>query len=194
MRRVVLRVVQQCVQTEGVEADYVRSEVLPDFFKFCWVRRMTMERRNADTLVATTVALAKRVGAADILSATIELFKDESEPMRRMTIDSAAQVLTAVGAADVNVRLEERLVDGILYCFQEQTVDKSRVMLNAFGAVIKVLGVRVKPYLPQVVGIVTWRLNNKVRTHTTHTDTHTHRERERQRLGTVMIFLYFRST
>ena len=41
--QIVLKVVQQCVGTEGVQADYVRAEVLPAFFKHFWVRRMALD-------------------------------------------------------------------------------------------------------------------------------------------------------
>ncbi len=33
MKKIVLKVVKQCVGTEGVEPDYIRAEILPDFFK-----------------------------------------------------------------------------------------------------------------------------------------------------------------
>ena len=74
------------------------------------------------------------------------------------TIDKCVQEL---GTADVDARLEEVLIDGILYAFQEQTTDESNVMLNGFGTVINSLGCRAKPYLPQICGTIKWRLNNK---------------------------------
>ena len=46
MKKIVLKVVKQCVSTEGVEADYIRAEILPEFFRNFWVRRMTQDRRN----------------------------------------------------------------------------------------------------------------------------------------------------
>ena len=46
---------------------------------------------------------------------------------------------------EVDSRLEEQLVDGIVYAFQEQTSDDTTVMLNGFGSVVNALGVRVKP-------------------------------------------------
>jgi hypothetical protein len=57
-------VVQQCVATEGVEAEYVKTEVLPEFFRAFWQRRMALDRRNYRALVETTVSLANRVGTA----------------------------------------------------------------------------------------------------------------------------------
>lgn len=35
------------------------------------------------------------------------------------------------------------------------------VMLNGFGTIVNQLGKRVKPYLPQICGIILWRMNNK---------------------------------
>lgn len=34
-------------------------------------------------------------------------------------------------------------------------------MLNGFGTIVNQLGKRVKPYLPQICGIILWRMNNK---------------------------------
>ena len=35
--RLRLQVVKQCVATDGVQPDYVRAEILPEFFKNFWV-------------------------------------------------------------------------------------------------------------------------------------------------------------
>ncbi len=61
MKKIVLKVVKQCVETEGVQPDYVRREILPEFFRSFWVRRMALDRRNYRALVETTVALANKV-------------------------------------------------------------------------------------------------------------------------------------
>jgi splicing factor 3B subunit 1 len=55
------QVVKQCVGTEGVEPDYIRAEILPDFFRNFWVRRMALDRRNYRQLVETTTELALKV-------------------------------------------------------------------------------------------------------------------------------------
>ena len=33
MKKIVLKVVKQCVSIEGVEAEYIRTDILPEFFK-----------------------------------------------------------------------------------------------------------------------------------------------------------------
>ena len=74
-----------------------------------------------------------------------------------------AQVVQELGTADIDARLEELLIDGILYAFQEQVSDDANVMLNGFGTVVNSLKGRAKPYLPQICGTIKWRLNNKAR-------------------------------
>ena len=47
--------------TEGVQPDYIRLEILPEFFRNFWVRRMALDRRNYRQLVETTVEIANKV-------------------------------------------------------------------------------------------------------------------------------------
>lgn len=160
MKKVVLKVVSQCAGTEGVTAAYLKENVLPEFFKAFWVRRMALDKRNYRQVVETTVDLAQKVGCGEIIERIVDHLKDESEPYRKMTLESVEKVIASLGAADIGERLEERLVDGVLFAFQEQTMEDI-VMLNGFGTVVNALGTRCKPYLPQIVSTILWRLNNK---------------------------------
>lgn len=139
MRRIVLLVVKQCASTEGVTPTYVREEILPDFFKAFWVRRMALDRRNYKQLVETTVELAQKGGVAEIVGRIVNSLKDESEPFRKMVMETITEVINATGAADIDERMEELLIDGIIYAFQEQTMEDT-VMLDGFGAVVNALG------------------------------------------------------
>ena len=65
------------------------------------------------------------------------------------TIDS---IVEKMGVADVDQKLEEFLIDGILYVFQNRLA-KIRTILKGFGTVVNGLGFRTKPYLPQIYGI-----------------------------------------
>lgn len=161
MKKIVLKVVKQCVSTEGVEAAYVKENILPEFFRHFWVRRMALDRRNYRQLVETTVELANNVGASEIISRVVDDLKDESEPYRRMVMEAIQKIISNLGATDIGPDLEEKLIDGILYAFQEQTSDDTYVMLNGFGIVVNALGIRAKNYLPQICGTIKWRLNNK---------------------------------
>ncbi|KAI6010767.1 small nuclear ribonucleoprotein [Pisolithus orientalis] len=160
MKKIVLKVVKQCAATEGVTAQYIKQDILPDFFKSFWVRRMALDRRNYRQVVETTVELAQKAGVAEIVGKIVNELKDEAEPYRKMVMETITKVVATLGASDIDERLEVRLVDGIIYSFQEQTTE-DQVMLDGFGTVVNALGIRVKPYLTQIVSTILWRLNNK---------------------------------
>ncbi|XP_049823802.1 splicing factor 3B subunit 1 isoform X2 [Aethina tumida] len=160
MKKIVLKVVKQCCSTDGVEAQYIKEEILPQFFKHFWNHRMALDRRNYRQLVDTTVEIANKVGASEIINRIVDDLKDENEQYRKMVMESIEKIMGNLGAADIDSRLEEQLIDGILYAFQEQTTEDV-VMLNGFGTIVNQLGKRVKAYLPQICGTILWRLNNK---------------------------------
>ncbi|KAI8065740.1 splicing factor 3B subunit 1 [Gongronella butleri] len=160
MKKIVLKVIKQCAATDGVTAAYIREDILPEFFKFFWVRRMALDRRNYKQVVETTVALANKVGVSEIVGRIVNDLKDENEAYRKMVMETIEAVVSNLGAADIDPRLEELLIDGILYAFQEQTIEDV-VMLNGFGTVVNALGMRIKPYLQQICYTILWRLNNK---------------------------------
>ncbi|XP_063232922.1 splicing factor 3B subunit 1 isoform X2 [Bacillus rossius redtenbacheri] len=160
MKKIVLKVVKQCCGTDGVESQYIKDEILPHFFKHFWNHRMALDRRNYRQLVDTTVEIANKVGASEIINRVVDDLKDENEQYRKMVMETIEKIMGNLGAADIDSRLEEQLIDGILYAFQEQTLEDV-VMLNGFGTIVNQLGKRVKPYLPQICGTILWRLNNK---------------------------------
>ena len=162
MKKVVLKVVSQCAGTDGVTAGYLKENVLTEFFKSFWVRRLSLDKRNYQSVVSTTVDLGQKVGVSEIVDRVVKNLKDESESYRKMTLETIEKVVASLGAADIGERLEEQLVDGLLFSFQEQSDGATDlVMLNGFGTVVNALGTRCKPYLPQIVSTILWRLNNK---------------------------------
>ena len=162
MKLVVLAVVKQCVGCDGIEPEYVRTEMCPDFYPCFWVRRMALERRHFRAVVETTVEIAGKVGGSEVLGHLVDGLKNESEPFRRMVVDCVEKIASGRGLDDVDPRLEERLVDGLLFAFQEPGISGDNpVVLKALAVVIQKLGTRAKPYLKQIAAIVKWRLNNK---------------------------------
>ncbi|XP_043693077.1 splicing factor 3B subunit 1-like [Telopea speciosissima] len=93
---------------------------------------MALDPKNYRQLVDTTVEIANKFGAADIIGRLFEDLKYESEPYRQMVMETIGKVLTNLGVSDINDRLEEELMDGSLYALQEQTSDEDNVMLNGF--------------------------------------------------------------
>ena len=71
----------------------------------------------------TTVEIANKVGAAEIVSRVVDDLKDEAEQYRKMVMETIEKIMGNLGSADIDSRLEEQLIDGILYAFQEQTTE-----------------------------------------------------------------------
>lgn len=161
MKKVVLIVVKQCVSTEGVEAQYVRDTILPPFFEHFWTKKMALDRRNSKLLIETTVEIAQKVGGAEIISRRVQDLKDDSEPFRKMAMETIEKVVVALGVADISQELEDQLIDGIVYAFHQQTSDENQVMINGFGAVINCLGTRAKRHFPQICANIRLRLKNR---------------------------------
>ncbi|GLH04291.1 Splicing factor 3B subunit 1 [Gryllus bimaculatus] len=148
MKKIVLKVVKQCCGTDGVESQYIKDEILPHFFKHFWNHRMALDRRNYRQLVDTTVEIANKVGASEIINRVVDDLKDENEQYRKMVMETIEKIMGNLGAADIDSRLEEQLIDGILYAFQEQTTEDV-VMLNGFGTIVN----QLEEY-PEVLGSI----------------------------------------
>ncbi|KAJ2659714.1 U2 snRNP component prp10 [Coemansia sp. RSA 1199] len=160
MKNIVLKVVKQCVATAGVPPQYIKEEVLPEYFRAFWVRRMALERRQYLQVIDTTVELASRVGGSEVIGHIVLHLKDESAAYRNMVMEAISRIISELGALDIEGRLEELLMDGALYAFQEQT-GEGRTVLDGFGVIVNGLGTRAKPYLQQITSALLWRLNNQ---------------------------------
>lgn len=163
MKEIVLKVVEQCCSTEGVDAVYIKDEILPQFFLHYWNHRAAADRHNHRQLIATTVEIANKVGTREIISRIVNDLKDGNEEYRKMVMETIDKVVSNLGAADIEERQEELLIDGIMYAFQEQqSEDRDHIMLNGFNTIVSALGVRCKPYLVQITQVIKFRLNKSV--------------------------------
>lgn len=63
------------------------------------------------------------MGATEIITRIVDDLKDESEQYRKMVMETIEKVMSALGSDEIDARLEEQLIDGILYAFQEQTTE-----------------------------------------------------------------------
>ncbi|PHT36993.1 Splicing factor 3B subunit 1 [Capsicum baccatum] len=86
VKRVALKVLKQCMSTEGVEPDYIRQDILPEFFSNFSFRRRFLDHRNYKQLVETTVAMARKVGVADIVARIAQDLKDESDVLYKIMV------------------------------------------------------------------------------------------------------------
>ncbi|KAH9262929.1 hypothetical protein BASA82_000068 [Batrachochytrium salamandrivorans] len=164
-KKIILKAVKQCASALGVSPQFLRDTVLPSFFPAFWIRRNALDKKNAEAVIDCTCALAFKVGPGVVVESLVSSLRDESEPMRRMAADGIERVLRASGAGvEISPRLEERLVDGILSAFNDQTLGEDQpqqVMLKAVIRVVESLGQRAKPHLAQMCAVAKWRLANK---------------------------------
>lgn len=161
MKRIVLKVLKQCVSTEGVSATNVKEMIMNDFFRCFWIRRIALDKKSAKQVVETTVEIANKVGGGEVISRIVDHLKDESEPYRKTVLETIEKIVINLGVADIGSKIEEKLMDGMLFAFQEHTNDDSAGIINGFGTIINALGSRCKVSIPYICGIIQWRLNNK---------------------------------
>jgi splicing factor 3B subunit 1 len=119
MKKIVLKVVKQCVATDGVSVSYVREDIVPAFFASFWIRRNAVDKKNQKQLVETTVEIAGRVGGAEIISKIVDELKDENEGYRRIVLETIERIVALHGVDDIDSNLEERMLEGVLFAFQE---------------------------------------------------------------------------
>jgi len=174
MRKVCLRVMRQCIASDGVKSQYLRESVCPEFFRNFWVRRMAQDWLNTKEVIETTVNLAGKIGAGEVIEHIVDDLKDENEAYRRMVMRAVSEIVKKYGTSSINERLETRLVDGALYCFQEQGVMSAQgisdsvqaerdvaIIINGFTIILVAFDKRSKVYLPQIAGTLKFRLNSK---------------------------------
>ena len=90
---------------------------MPHFFKHFWNHRMALDKRNYRQLVDTTVEIANRVGASEIINRLVDDLKDENENYRKMVMESIEKIMGGLGSADVDSRLDKfNLNLDRLYC------------------------------------------------------------------------------
>ncbi|EMD37977.1 hypothetical protein CERSUDRAFT_93502 [Gelatoporia subvermispora B] len=94
MKKIVLKVVQQCAATEGVTPQDIKQDILPDFFKAFWIRRMAL------------IAGITKSGVAEIVGRIISDLQDKAEPYRKMVMETITKVVASLSVSDIHKRLE----------------------------------------------------------------------------------------
>jgi splicing factor 3B subunit 1 len=59
------------------------------------------------------------VSPAEILERIVDDLKDGNEPFRKMVMETIEKFIAILGVADIDSRLESKLMDGILWAFHE---------------------------------------------------------------------------
>ena len=151
LSRTVLQVLLKCSQ-------YM---VKIDFKLYCtafWNRKMALDRTMTKLIVETTVVLP--VPANELLQVFLTSIKDENEFFRKMTAEGFMQYFKLHSISDCEARMQEQCVDGLLYAFQNQTLEEFTT-INAFSFILQELGTLSKPFMPQLQSTILFRLTNK---------------------------------
>ncbi|OUM51684.1 hypothetical protein BVG19_g804 [[Candida] boidinii] len=160
MKRTCLKVIQQCCLTEGVDKKFLADEVISKFFGNFWNRRIALDSKISKMCIQSSVAISTKIGCAVVIEKIIVPLKDESEPFRKMAVETVSKVIGELGTFDLDDRQVERLLDGLLYSFQHQQV-QDRIFLVGFGEVLSSLGARTQPHLMSIVSAILYRLKNQ---------------------------------
>jgi len=70
-------------------------------------------------LIETTVEISGKVGGAEIIKKIVDELKDDNEAYRKIVIETIEKIVAQFGVADVDAKLEDRIMDGILFAFSE---------------------------------------------------------------------------
>lgn len=107
MKKIVLKVVKQCVGTDGVSVVFIREEIVPSFFSNFWIRRNAVDKKNYRQLIDTTVEIAGKVGGSEIMKKIVNELKDENESYRKIVMETIERIVSQYGVADIDVKLQE---------------------------------------------------------------------------------------
>ena len=108
--------------------------------------------------------IASKVGVKEVMGRIVKDLEDESEAYRCMVMETIEKVLATSCVSDIDSRLVDSLVEGILYAFIEQTSednDANNIILNGFVAVVDALSWRIRSHWPQICSTIKWRLTNE---------------------------------
>ena len=139
------------------------KEIIKPFLRFFWNRRTASDSQQLSKLVVdATSQLAMKFDFLEILECIVIYTKDENESLRRMCVETINKMVSSNAdyLIGLDSQLEIKLVDGILFAFQEQSV-YHRVYLMVFDAVSKALNVRLKPHMNSIISTILYRLKNK---------------------------------
>ncbi|KAK0160483.1 hypothetical protein PV328_007891 [Microctonus aethiopoides] len=165
MKKIVLKVVKQCCGTDGVEAQYIKDEILPHFFKHFWNHRMALDRRNYHVVMlngfGTIVnTLGKRVKAylPQICGTILWRLNNKSAKVRQQAADLISRIAVVMKTCQ-----EEKLMGHlgvVLYEYLgEEYPEVLGSILGALKAIVNVIGMTkmtppIKDLLPRLTPIL----------------------------------------
>lgn len=162
MRRTILRIMINLPLSGKLIKDYEATVVRP-FLKVFWTRKVASDSLQLTKLVVeATTLLGKKFDFLEMLENIVFFAKDDNELLRLMSLETINKMITLYPdqLLGMDSQSEYRLVDSILYAFQEQGI-QHRIYLQVFGTVSKALNIRISPHIPSIVSTILYRLKHK---------------------------------
>lgn len=162
MKATILRVLQKLPLSRQLIKNYEKTIIVP-FLRYFWNRRTASDTRILHYLVIdASCQLALRLNYLIMIERLIIFTKDDNEQLRKMAVETITKIISSKPEEliGMDAKLEEKLVDGVLYAFQEQTI-RHKVYLNGLSVVGKALGVRIRPHINSILSTILYQIKNK---------------------------------
>ncbi|KAK5961341.1 U2 snRNP complex subunit HSH155 PWA37_001194 [Arxiozyma heterogenica] len=160
MKKTVLLVLQKCIKLENITGELLLNDIGPSFYKNFWIRRISLDKQLNKMTVYTTVILSEKLGCKYTVENLLDPLRDEAVSFRSMAIHAINRTVKLLGTAELDDRLETRLIDALLIAFQDQDTEDS-LIFNGFGTVARSLDTRMKPFLAPIVSTILNQLKHK---------------------------------
>ena len=170
IKKSILISIEKICKLNNLQGNIIENSDLSNtFFKNFWIRRTALDKKIVNLTINACYSLSLKIGSLETIIKILPFLKDDSEPFRKMTLETCDKVLTSFGAFDLDDKTINRLIDGLLYCLQNQNHINSEknnkisnlIILNSFGNIMNNLGVRSKIHLKKIISSILFRLKNK---------------------------------
>ncbi|CCH60465.1 hypothetical protein TBLA_0C06730 [Henningerozyma blattae CBS 6284] len=161
MKMTILLLLQNLIPISNITQDILLDDILPQFFEFFWIRRISLDKTLVNLVIYSTVKLATKIDPQIILENLLLPMRDDSESLRIMSIRAMNKVLRLDLNSSLNERLRTRMIDTLLIAFQDQTLNNDRSIFNCFKTVCKCLKKDIQPFLPPIISIILNNLKHK---------------------------------
>lgn len=161
MKKSILRVLGTMPLTKALFPNYKR-QILTPFFQNFWTRRVALDSSQVSRLVVETSSqVAKCLDIPAFFEQLTPFAKDPNEGLRKMACDAINKILILCPESimEFDEEADTRLVDAVLFAFQEQK-QPHPVYLLAFGTVCKVLGIRLQPHITLILSTMLYRIKS----------------------------------
>lgn len=162
MRSSILKVLQKLPLSKQLIRNYDKEIYMP-FLRSFWNRRTASDTRLLYRLVVnTTTELASRLDFLMLIERIIVYTRDDNEQLRRMAVETIGKIVTVKPQEllGLDSKLEEQLVDGMLFAFQEQKTF-NMVYINGLVIVCKAMDIRLTPHVNSILSTILYQIKNK---------------------------------